>query len=175
MIWFVGYIAASWLIADFLSGVFHWLEDQYVTSDTPWISKSVGVPNERHHAKPTEFLSGGYWLRNKTTIIPCAVAVAVVWYFFGLMSCLPIVMLSQANEVHGWSHQRCCRFVRCLQESEILCSVRQHAQHHVDPFSRRYCAMSGLLNPVLDFAGFWQIMELLMRRLFSLEPKYDTV
>jgi ubiquitin-conjugating enzyme E2 variant len=40
------------LLADFLTGVFHWLEDAYGTEDTPVLGPLVIKPNIVHHHYP---------------------------------------------------------------------------------------------------------------------------
>lgn len=171
-IWIFGYIILCWLMADFIAGFFHWWEDQYATEDMWIIGTLVAGPNSMHHDRPTAFLAGNYWGRNWTTIVP-ALAIALPLLYWAPFYSLPFFFATQANEIHGWSHQKCSPFIRILQEIELFTSVKHHAQHHVDPFSRRYCVMSGWLNPVLDYIGIWAGLEWIGRRVFEAEPKHS--
>lgn len=154
----IGYLIVAWLIGDFVTGFFHWVVDQYTSEKMPVIGRLVAGPNSRHHASPTAFLKANYWQRNKTNIA-IALIVAMIAGLFHPLAAIPFLFASQANEIHGWAHQRCSSIVRVIQETELLASVRHHAQHHVDPFNRRYCVMSGWLNPFLDYVRIWDRME----------------
>ena len=149
-------IMACWLLADFLSGFWHWAEDRYFRTDWPWIGKYIAAPNELHHEQPTAFLFNTYWKRNWTTILPAAICFAFV---FPSPWCLAFVFVSQANEVHAWAHTKCNRLIRMLQEVGLLQSAAHHSRHHKSPFAIRYCVMSNWLNPLLDELRFWRGLE----------------
>lgn len=150
----VTHILTAWLIADFLSGFWHWIEDRYFDESWPIIGKYIAKPNTLHHAQPSAFLANDYWTRNWTTILPAAVACLLFpsWW-------LVFLFVSQANEIHAWAHQRCSSWVRALQETGILQSPRHHGEHHRSPFDVKYCVMSDWLNPILDYFQVWRWME----------------
>lgn len=156
MIYFLGYLMTCWLAADFISGFYHWLEDRYAKDDWPIIGKFVAKPNKLHHSAPSAFLVGSYWTRNWTTF---AVALPAFAMIFPNKWCLIFAMVSQANEVHAWAHQKCNRWIRVIQSTGILQSPREHGLHHHSPFEVRYCVMSNWLNPILDEFGFWRFAE----------------
>ncbi len=70
-------ILVAWLIADFLSGFWHWIEDRYFDERWPIIGHYIAKPNTLHHAQPTAFLKQSYLSRNWTTILPAATALAL--------------------------------------------------------------------------------------------------
>lgn len=153
------WILSAWLMADICSGVFHWWEDRYGDPEWPVLGRYVVAPNILHHTEPRAFLLGSYLERNWTTILPAAGLAAVfaclrLWWLATV--CL---MLSQANEIHAWSHQRCCRVIRGLQLLGFLQSPDQHSQHHKQPFSQHFCVMSDWANPVLEAIGAWRAAE----------------
>lgn len=166
-------VVGCWLIADFTSGFWHWLEDRYFDERWPVIGKYIAKPNALHHAQPAAFLHQPYWSRNWTSIVPAAVAVAIVLVSGGgFWSVLPVVMVSQANEVHAWAHQRVqARWVLILQEMGALQSPRHHGVHHRSPFDVRYCVMSDWLNPVLDASRFWLALEWCLAKVAGIKPK----
>jgi hypothetical protein len=168
----IAFVILSWLAADFIAGLFHWWEDQYAVEDWPIIGTLVAGPNALHHSDQTHFLKGNYWQRNWTTIVP-AVAVGSVVCWFVPQLWLMFAFLTQANEVHAWSHRKCNGFVRMLQETGALCSPEHHARHHRDPFSRRFCVMSNWLNPVLDLIGFWRGVEWCVFQCLGVRAKSD--
>lgn len=165
----VGLLLTAWLLADLLSGVFHWWEDQYVDDSWPVLGKLVGAPNQQHHADPMAFTRHGYWHRNWTTIVPAAIGFAVSWPH--PLMCAAFVFVSQANEVHYWSHVRCNWFVRMFQETGVLQHPASHSRHHRAPFDCRYCVMSDLVNPVLDAFEAWWFIEGAVYLLFGIRSR----
>lgn len=168
MVEVIGTFFTAWLLADFLTGVFHWFEDRYIRTDWPILGKYVAVPNELHHTDPRAFLNQGYFGRNWTTLLPSALAFAGC-YALGspLVVLLALVFVSQGNEVHAWSHSKgiVSPLVRSLQETGMLQSPRQHSEHHRSEFDVRYCVLSDMLNPLLDLFGFWGWIEYGLARL----------
>lgn len=49
------YVMAAFLLADFVTGVFHWWEDRYGNPAWPVIGKLVVEPNILHHARNEKF------------------------------------------------------------------------------------------------------------------------
>lgn len=168
MLSFIGYLVTCWIAADFISGIFHWLEDRYARNHWPIIGKYIATPNELHHKQPSAFLVGGYWRRNWTTL---AVALPSFVMLFPNKWCLIFLMASQANEIHAWAHQRCGRWVRVLQTTGILQSPREHGLHHQSPYAVRYCPLSNWLNPILDEIKFWQMLEWVILKATGLQVK----
>jgi hypothetical protein len=159
------YVLSCYLIADFLSGFWHWLEDRFFDEQWPVIGEYIAKPNTLHHDQPAAFLNQGYWSRNWTTIVPSVLAFPI--YPAGW---LVLLFVSQANEIHSWAHQMCNPFVRAMQEIGILQSCRHHGEHHRSPFDVKYCVMSNWLNPILDGIGFWFGLEWILAR-FGIKPK----
>lgn len=168
--WWIGYLVTCWLIADFISGVFHWWEDQYANETWPLVGKWIAKPNQQHHRKPFEFTKGSYLYRNSTAIVPALIAAAVAWLIHPLCA-LPFVMVSQSNEIHCWSHRACNPVIRTLQATGLLQDPTHHLRHHRDPFNRRFCVMSNWLNPVLDGVHFWTAIEWTVRKLSGIESR----
>ena len=153
------YAASAWLAADLVTGTVHWWEDRYGNPDWPVIGKLVVEPNIRHHTDQRAFLEGNYWKRNWTTIIP-SVLVALGFalagqYWFALVAAFS----SQANEIHGWAHQKCSRPIRGLQLLGVISSQEGHAEHHQSPFATDFCVMTDWTNPLLSGIRFWRGLE----------------
>lgn len=166
-------LAVAWLAADLMSGIFHWWEDRYGDPDWPVLGTYVVRPNIRHHRSPSELCEAGYWERNWTTILPAA-TLSAACYLAGLpTAALAFAIVTQANEIHSWAHQRCSRPIRGLQLLGVLCSPEQHAAHHRQPFDRNYCTMTDLINPVLTAADAWRIAERCIEALSGIRPRED--
>ncbi|MDZ4852446.1 MAG: fatty acid desaturase CarF family protein [Pirellulaceae bacterium] len=155
----LGYLLTCWLAADFMSGFWHWLEDRYFDTRWPLIGKYIAKPNQLHHKMPIEFTRGNYWHRNYTAILPAIVAATLASCFGNWSLALVCIMVSQANEIHAWAHQRCNSLVRMLQETGVIQSPDHHHGHHRDPFEIKYCVMTNWLNPILDAFQFWRTAE----------------
>lgn len=152
-------LAAAILLADFVSGLMHWWEDRYGNPDWPLLGEWIVKPNMVHHADQMAFTRAGYWQRNWTTLAPALVVAAVCWRW--PVCWMAALILSQANEIHAWSHMRCSRPIRFLQKCGALQSPSHHAIHHRD-FGSRYCVITPWLNPMLDLF-FWRALERIIK------------
>jgi ubiquitin-conjugating enzyme E2 variant len=166
------YFASAWIAAELLSGAVHWWEDRYGNPDWPVLGKYVVQPNIEHHSNQTAFTKGSYWMRNWTVLVPSITAAVAAGAFGQWWLMIVAMVVSQGNEIHCWSHQRCSRPVRGLQLLGILQSPEQHAKHHAQPFDRHYCVMTDAMNPVLQAIQFWQGLEWCVA-LFGVLPRAE--
>lgn len=176
MIAWILFIIGSWLLADFIAGVFHWWEDSYLTQSDSFLGRLIGGPNQLHHADQYAFLKGTYWQRNYTTIVPSLIAMLLCLCFEPIKNgWLCMLFLSQANQIHAWAHSKKSNgwIIRGMQRLAILQSPRHHSEHHRNPFHVRYCVMSPLLNPILDAIGFWRGLEFFGRMFFGVKPRVN--
>lgn len=116
-------------------------------------------------------LAGDYWYRNWTTILPAAVVSAVALACGQRWMALVAAFCTQANEIHGWTHQRCSRPIRGLQLLGILSSQEGHARHHRTPFATDFCVMTDWTNPLLSACKVWLGLENAIGMLFGVWPR----
>jgi len=166
------YIFGVVLVADFVSGLFHWWEDRYGNPDWPIIGPLIIQPNIRHHMAPAAFTKGNYWQRNWTTIVPALILAVVCSLFDQYFLALGFAISSQSNEVHCWEHMRTNCLIQKLQRWGVLQHPRSHAIHHKRPYDQNYCVMTELLNPILAGVNFWLILEWLIG-LFGVHPREE--
>lgn len=155
------------LLADFGSGIVHWLDDRY------WGEGDGIFPSSRnHHADTRGFGQKSYYYRNSAAvalggiiILARLVAYGITdfWIFAGVT-----LLLSQANQVHTWAHRDLQRNplpppVRWAQRYGLLQSGKHHAQHHVLPYRKNYCMLTNYLNPMLDLLCFFAGCERLLK------------
>src|SRR3546814_13382665 len=83
-------LVTGWLVADFLSGIIHWIEDRVLWVGMPLISKSVVEPNRLHHRDPDAFLAQSIVARHSTAwaavaaiALPWLVIASLSWFWFG--------------------------------------------------------------------------------------------
>lgn len=165
--YYIFYVISAYLMADFISGLFHWMEDRYFTVDMPIIGEYIAAPNEKHHIEPLAFLKGNYWTRNWTTILPALFVALICLSFYQFWLALVFIISSQSNEIHCWSHSKGSVniFIKTLQETGLLQSPSHHGQHHYSPFAKRFCVLTNILNPILDVTRFWRGLEYILLQL----------
>lgn len=163
-----GQLILGWLLADLLTGVFHWWEDSFCTEDSPLIGKWLIAPNRLHHIEPLAFTKHGFWARNLASIVVSA-GIGGVWLaIFGPSAWLfsAFVGTSISNEVHFYAHcpARTSALVRVLQQTGLFQSPKGHAAHHRPPQKTNFCVLSDWLNPLLGAVDAWGRLERATRR-----------
>lgn len=162
-------IVASWIAADFGSGVFHWSVDNYGNGRTPVMGNIIAA-FQGHHSAPWTITYRGFCNNVWKLCIPFGVpTVAAISFLAGpenpmvslfVTTFCAIEILSQ--ELHKWSHMTKSEvpgWVNTLQDIGIAIGRVPHAQHHIAPYDGNYCIVSGLCNETLDKSGFFRWME----------------
>jgi plasmanylethanolamine desaturase len=167
------------LLADFIAGVVHWLEDSYGTEDTPVVGPLLIRPNIVHHHFPRFFTRRTWWQSNGDLVILSAVILLVAWWANVLtwQVWLFVALSANANQVHKWAHRTRAengRIVSFLQDIGLLQTPRHHALHHTDPKNTYYCPITNVLNPVLERLKFWTRVEWLIERATGIAHRPDT-
>ena len=160
---------ASWIFADFGSGVFHWSVDNYGNGKTPVMGSMIAA-FQGHHSAPWTICDRGFCNNvyklclpfGPITMLPLYLLLneqhpSVVW-FLTVFSCLEIM----SQEFHKWSHQlksQVPAYVNQLQSVGITIARAPHAQHHLAPYDGNYCIVSGICNEALDASGFFRRLE----------------
>jgi hypothetical protein len=173
----VGQALLGWLLADFMSGFFHWWEDRVGREDMPFIGPQIVRPNRLHHVEPLAFTYNTLLHRNAPLWIIAAL-ISALWLALGGFSVLwAFATLGGliVNEVHRYAHrpQLAGPLVRLLQETGAFQSPKHHAGHHRAPSDTRYCILTDWLNPVLDRIRLWEGLEAAFTGL-GLEPNRGT-
>lgn len=170
-------VLGAWLLADFLSGLVHWWEDRALIGASRFkFINEIREDNERHHRAPG-YLTRLSWWDNVSTTAPAAWAVTGVLWTVGAP---PLILLTAffagfGNLVHRWAHEHPAqvpRAVRALQRTGLFISADHHSGHHYldeqlisrEQSQIRFCVMTNWLNPVLDAAGFFRLLERARRR-----------
>lgn len=169
------YILLGLLLADFASGLIHWIIDRYCEPDMPVAGKHfVGLIHE-HHRMPLAMFRLGIIRRNAGFVILVGslflIFLAFGWinpvtgsaFFFGAL----------ANQVHCWAHRRPRRLafiIRPLQKTGLLQSARHHGVHHGPCPDRHYCLITNYVNPLVDSIDLWHRGERALM-LIGIRPK----
>ena len=165
------------LVADFLSGVGHWLEDTYFRPSTPLIGKII-QRNIEHHLNPRVFIENPWFITIRITS-RFVIALAVLLHFAGYLdwvSGLALLMLLFANQVHKWAHMHVENVpwvIRLLQRWRLMQTATHHRTHHIGDKNTVNCVLTNFLNPMLDSINFWRGVEHLVYLLTGCQPRPD--
>jgi plasmanylethanolamine desaturase len=166
------------LLADFVSGMVHWLEDAYARPNMRWF-RHIAEENLVHHAKPREFLKKNWWQSSWDLALAATVVVATASWFDMLTwhVWLFAILVANANQIHKWAHSNGAekgRVVVALQKLYVLQTPRHHARHHSGEKNSHYCVITNFLNPILEEVDFWKRVERFNLKAFGLAPRSDT-
>jgi len=171
-------------LADFFSGVAHWIADTWGRLDTPVVGNFIRSFRE-HHLEPVAITHHDFIETNGDScliVLPLLIAISFVpiqsnslrdlfLVSFVLLLCFWVML---TNQIHKWSHTyKPSGFISILQDSGIILSKRDHNKHHQIPFDRNYCITTGWLNPWLTSLGFWRRMEDAITFLTGAIPRED--
>ena len=173
-------IILAFLLADFITGIFHWIEDTYLDYciDIPFIS-DIAKDNDMHHYFPRSIVAYSYWENTRVNLILGVIMLVVIYAvnknFFVNNICFVLIFTFFAvisNVCHRFSHMRDCensQTVIFLQKIGILSSHTYHSVHHETSLTR-YCPISVYNNYILDSIYFWRILECIVFLLTGITP-----
>jgi len=157
---------ASWVLADFGSGVLHWSVDNYGNGKTP-IMGSIIAAFQGHHSAPWTIAQRGFCNNVHKLCVPFGVVpMTLINFVAGPFTTLFLTMFCvfeiMSQEFHKWSHQLKSEvpgWVNVLQKLGLTIGRKPHAQHHLAPYEGNYCIISGICNDALDKSGFFRRLE----------------
>ena len=164
----VAAIPLSLLAADLLSGIVHYLADNYGDEDTPIVGKRFCKPFREHHVNPKGITEHGFIEANANTCIVTLPQVLAVAFFrpydgtgptfaavFVLLLSIAVIM---TNEFHKWAHlENPPALAVVLQRWGIILTHENHDVHHVAPYDTYYCVTTGWLNRLFDRLGILKV------------------
>ena len=175
--WILAQIIAGLLIADFVSGLLHWMEDRYGGPSWPVVGRLIRS-TVRHHKRPRGMTTSPFWRRNGPTMF-IAGMFAMVFLLLGWINPLTVTGVlfgAFANEFHNWSHRKASEngpIITVLQNVGLIISPLEHARHHRGRKNTHYCAVTGWMNAPLESIRFWRRLEVLIRISFGERPRRD--
>jgi plasmanylethanolamine desaturase len=179
--WIPVAVLAAMPLADFASGVVHWIADTWGSETMPVLGRRFLRPFRVHHANPDDFLRRNFIDTNGDVAmiaIPFVSSAVLIPLDndLGRMAAVFLVAFSACalptNQVHQWAHMsRPPSWVRWLQQRGLLLSGEQHQLHHTKPYATNYCITTGWCNRALTAAGFFPALERLISGLTGLKPR----
>ncbi len=159
-------LVGLWL-ADFATGCFHWLVDNYGHPEWPIIGPHYIKPSHMHHEEDM-------YMFELSTIVThlyiwtAVVIVGIVFWSIGLMNLAvasACVFGFLTNVIHRWSHTRTeenVAIVRVLQRIGLFQSTQHHTFHHSGESDSHYCLLTDHVNPLLEAVGLWESLDKLL-------------
>jgi plasmanylethanolamine desaturase len=172
-------IVVTVLIADFVSGLFHWLEDAYGRKEWPITGWLVTEPNIIHHHDPRYFTRHD-WFRSSWLLLCMGLVVLLAAWLCGILTWhvwLFAILGTNANQIHKWAHRSPTEngpVISFLQRIRLLQTTRHHAHHHTDPKNSHYCVLTNFVNPLVDGIRLWDGLEALVFAIFRARRRVDT-
>jgi len=162
------------IIADFITGIIHWWEDTYGNPKWPILGTQVVKPNILHHKDPTAFIRMTAAITRNYQVWGIGLLSIIIFYLIGVLSwelTTIVVIASQGNETHAWTHTKPPKAAKLLQDMGILITPQQHAKHHRPPFDTNYCTLTNLVNPLLETICFWKTVEWIILKTLHIKVK----
>lgn len=171
-------------LADFLSGIVHWMADTWGSEGTPWVGPRFIRPFRIHHVDPLAMLRGDFFETNGNTALlglPLLLAALALPLGSALGRFLAVFLAGlgifgfATNQIHKWAHMSDRPpAVRWLQRRGLILTPQHHDVHHRAPFATHYCITTGWCNGLLAAIGFFPALERWLSSLTSLTPRdYD--
>jgi hypothetical protein len=169
----------SYLVADFASGMLHFLCDNFGSKKTFLIGKYFIQPFRQHHDDPVDITRHGFFETNANNCLVC-LPVLIPLYFFlpqnttlfyalGLFFWFFLVWIFATNQFHKWAHQiKPSPFVKFLQKIHLILPIDHHQIHHTPPHDQYYCITNGWLNAFLTRLGFFEMIL----KIFKKKPEH---
>jgi len=178
---FIGYI-----IVDFLSSFFHWIEDTYLNYniDIPIIS-SIAKDNTLHHFYPRSILAYSPLENMQNTFILTIIIILIIYiinksfiYKYPIIILTILILGTIGNYIHAIAHMRDCeksKFILLLQKLGIIISNKEHSFHHATNSSVKYSVYNSYTNYIYDYLNIWRIFEYLIFIVFNIKPCYKPI
>lgn len=163
----------GYILADFVSGLVHFLGDTIGNEHTPFFGKRFIFPFREHHTDQTAITQHSFWYTNGLNCLvslPIMIAMYHGWKITGTSSlwsqCIFLTLyflvigVFFTNQIHKWAHQNNPNAViRTLQNSGLILTPSRHKLHHTAPFDSHFCITTGWLNPVLEYIGIFRLLR----------------
>lgn len=152
-------VVLCYFVTDLVSGLLHIVLDNPRSLDIKLIAP-LAQGFQTHHEDPDSIYRLPLYQHLYVMHLPLTLFfIAVLPFnspivFVGYL-CM-VAMLHLMQMAHRWAHVPDAHrgsFVTMLQRGRFIVSYDVHAGHHVDPYARNFCIMSGVCNGVLNAAA----------------------
>ncbi|MCG6168991.1 fatty acid desaturase family protein [Leptospira sp. FAT2] len=182
LIWAVpAVIFLSWLGADFVSGLVHFLGDSIGSENTPVLGPAFIFPFRDHHVDPKGITRHDFIETNGNNCLvslPILVYYVFFWESAGVFSSLFALFwffllwgIFATNQIHKWAHQDSpLPVIKILQKYKLILGPEHHKVHHTAPHDTYFCITTGWLNPILKATKFYEALRWILRIPPAVKP-----
>jgi hypothetical protein len=150
------------LLADFVTGRFHFFVDQYGSMHGKFMKKPVHFLLLQHTA-PHKMVAQLHWeLTGGVYKIGSVIFGIRLWFGVHWELLLFLLFCANGNRMHRWSQQiksEAAVLVRNLQRFKIIQSKEHHSQHHTSAFNKNDCVMTNTMHPIVHRICFWEFVS----------------
>ena len=166
----------AYLAADLVSGLVHFLADNFGSADTPIVGPNFIGPFRDHHVNPKGITQNDFVDTNGNNSLVSIPFMLLAWlvipigttvagYLFGALFLFLCLAVFVTNQFHKWAHAETPpAFAAFLQKKGMILSKEHHDVHHASPYDTYYCITVGIWNPLLDRIRFFELTERVLRR-----------
>jgi ubiquitin-conjugating enzyme E2 variant len=151
-------LVACFFLTDLISGLLHVVLDNPRSLEVKPLYK-LAIGFQRHHENPATIFEMSLYNHLYVMHLPLAaffVVTALLGHELYLLSYVVMfAMLHLMQMAHRWSHQPADdvpRPVAALQRAGVLLDKPHHDEHHTPPYSKNFCIMTGMADPLLNVA-----------------------
>ncbi|MEL6557182.1 MAG: fatty acid desaturase CarF family protein [Bacteroidota bacterium] len=160
-------IPLGFIVSDLISGLVHYLADNFGNSDTPIFGSTFIEPFRSHHDDPGDILKHNFFVTNGNTFFIVAIGLvpgiflfptsSLVWIDLNIFWLILSILTAFTNQFHKWAHHPSPhKLVKLLQKSGLIISPKNHNIHHQATTDKYYCITCGWLNAILHKTQFFQ-------------------
>jgi ubiquitin-conjugating enzyme E2 variant len=155
----VALMLAAYAVADLLSGIVHFLLDNFGSPETPVIGQKFVKPFRDHHVDPMAMTQGDFIAVNADNVFVCLPVIVPAFFlldtrehlYAGVFIVGLVAGVIMTNQLHKWAHMPTVpRLVAVAQRNGIVLSKQHHTGHHSGTYDRNYCITWGHLDMVLN-------------------------
>jgi len=170
-------VIAAYAVADLISGIVHFLADNFGSPRTPLLGKAFVMPFRDHHIDPKGILRHPFMIANGNNCLVALpplmivlffvpVETSLIGYLFGAFFLALFLAVFLTNQFHKWAHMdEPPRAVAWLQSKGIILSKEHHDVHHESPFDTYYCITAGWWNPLLQRTRVFERVTPFLRKI----------
>ena len=175
----------GFVLADFVSGVVHWVADTWGSPELPIIGQALIRPFREHHVDQKEITRHDFVETNGNNCF-ISIGPAVGGALVPLVDALNVFVATAifsvtlwvffTNQFHKWAHlDSPPRWVALLQRLNLVLPPDHHTVHHTAPYAKYYCITVGWLNEPLYRVRLFQVLERIITVTTGLVPREDDI
>lgn len=180
-------ILFSYLAADFISGVVHWMGDTWGSPETPVLGQVFIRPFREHHVDQASITRHDFFeVNGNNSLVSLPVLIAA--HFLPLNAASPwsvmaatfiggfLLWIFATNQFHKWAHlAERPWWIAAMQRMHLILPYGHHQVHHAAPYEKYYCITSGWMNAPLHRIRFFPTLERVISAVTGFLPRQDDI